>query len=1014
MSTADREPDESVEPPPTQEAGPDSAAAQTVLGAYDAFLDKLSPWLAPLEAQLRDGLAAHDAALAQLQSALEDDPQRPWPALAEYIAIVERSVVGALRAELARLDPAGEAVAHWNEAGTAAQPALAALSKKDRKALSPLVPFWRAVAAAIVRLEFGVTHWARATLDAASALDCDPLERDVLTAAVDPSAATAQHELDGEAVIAAGRQLHQQLQDAERLFATLPVTVRDDVAATATARQRQLDAAAAAGQTEEAGEDAVVSETDEQGRAIWSAWFDQARARVDLAGARLAAFTALAAMQTTLLRELDEHSVGAWRSAAGAARATIGAMRGRAEAIYSDLARTGDGRLAIRQAIELSREANRALYSDYVRRAEPAQVERVAAERTAAALALITSQADQLPEAFAVHAVPEDPEATVKPPVESRDVLLRAPAQAALQATLAPQLSAAAETLKTFATSMAGEIANAHAVLRFHLTAAVEELQEVAWFRGATAHRDQAIASARELTLAGLDRVNEALAQHQVQIDQCLHDLSRSLSGARHAVWRAVGSQVQAETATQQLALKTRTSFRASVESIRRNVSDAVTGFTKGSATFAVGLYGRIRGLLHYGKRAVSGQTTPSDSESAISAIARLGDIRASLPTVYRRLFSFYPLSDESLLAGRTQDMQWLRDQIGLWRKGRGNAYVLTSTPGCGLTSFINVAKQSCFRGAVVAEIDLVQRVTDEASLVELLCKELALDGIADSPTTLDALTDAILSREPTGQLAVGVVEHLGHLFMRRIGGMELLGRFLRFLSETDSRILWIATLNDFAWQLLTKNEPLALGLVTRYKISEYDRASLEDIIMRRHRRSGLPIRFQPPSVPSPFLRRRLRKAGSDEEMQTLLRAQYFDELHSAGGHNLMLGLFYWHLSIDYHADPASIEVRPLPKLNFDFLTSLSLPETFALKAFLEHATLTVDEYAQIATVDLDGSTEIFESLGNSLIIEMVTQDERSVAGMEFDRIERQARYRVRPLLIQPVIRYLRGKNIAH
>ena len=107
------------------------------------------------------------------------------------------------------------------------------------------------------------------------------------------------------------------------------------------------------------------------------------------------------------------------------------------------------------------------------------------------------------------------------------------------------------------------------------------------------------------------------------------------------------------------------------------------------------------------------------------------------------------------------------------------------------------------------------------------------------------------------------------------------------------------------------------------------------------------------------------------------------------------------------------IKVHPVQPLSFGFLGLLNLNHAFALKAFLEHATLTIDELSKIFRMSRDESLEIFESLANRLLIQPASQPpaERQIS---VAIIEEDARYRIRPLLIHPITMYLRGKNIAY
>jgi hypothetical protein len=242
---------------------------------------------------------------------------------------------------------------------------------------------------------------------------------------------------------------------------------------------------------------------------------------------------------------------------------------------------------------------------------------------------------------------------------------------------------------------------------------------------------------------------------------------------------------------------------------------------------------------------------------------------------------------------------------------------------------------------------------------------------------------------------------------------MELAARVLGFLSETDTRVLRVVTTTDAAWQLIEASELAAAGLVTRHVLDPPDRTELEELILRRHQRSGLQLVFDVPDESThPILARRLR-AIDDERRQTLLRTEFFDRLHEASGQNVMLALFYWFWSVTLEDDDTTLRVRPLAPIAFEGLDALPLPHAFALKALLEHGILTVDELAEVLGLSPATSRSLLETLGNALIIAPADRVEEPRA-FQFASVEYDTRYLIRHLLIHPVACFLRSRNIVH
>jgi hypothetical protein len=123
------------------------------------------------------------------------------------------------------------------------------------------------------------------------------------------------------------------------------------------------------------------------------------------------------------------------------------------------------------------------------------------------------------------------------------------------------------------------------------------------------------------------------------------------------------------------------------------------------------------------------------------------------------------------------------------------------------------------------------------------------------------------------------------------------------------------------------------------------------------------------------------------------------------------LALFYWLRSATVDPRTGTLHARALEPLNFGYLGELSLPQCFALKAFLDHGSLSLDEYGLILGLPRGEAREMFESLGNQLLIEPTVQD-NALADFRFNTVSDDARYRIRPLVVHPVTRHLRGRNL--
>jgi hypothetical protein len=248
---------------------------------------------------------------------------------------------------------------------------------------------------------------------------------------------------------------------------------------------------------------------------------------------------------------------------------------------------------------------------------------------------------------------------------------------------------------------------------------------------------------------------------------------------------------------------------------------------------------------------------------------------------------------------------------------------------------------------------------------------------------------------------------------LQTAGGTEDIEQVFISLSRTDTRVYWVATMGNLSWHFLEKTASSASGFATVNKLAPFDRAALEALILSRHRRSGLPLRFAEPATSS-LMPARLRRSKTPEERQAVLRQHYFDQLFRYSGQNIMLALFYWLRSADFESEQGMLTVRPLRPLNFSVLNTFDLTRIFTLRAFLLHHSLTLREHQSIFRMSTDESTLILESLLNMRIIEPYQPTGRMVDNLDYAPISLDDRYHIRSLIVHPLTEYLRGLHIIY
>ncbi len=628
---------------------------------------------------------------------------------------------------------------------------------------------------------------------------------------------------------------------------------------------------------------------------------------------------------------------------------------------------------------------------------------------------------DGLPDALPVHTRQPDDDEEVVPGKRVIELDLREIAQDAMSLPLPDQLVDEAAALKKRVIEVWTATEKVQDIVRYNLGAALDELEAASTPADATPPESEdseatsdttPVGAARQLIVDGLRRSADTLTELEQSLWPPWQALADAAFEQLHDDWLALHKRISAEAAIEErwVGFQTRVARRAESawqvledrwQQLQRQAGRAVSVGTR-----------RVKRLIERGQEAVGVSEAGEDEAAAtLDAIAEINALRRKLPLVYRRLFSPDPLTEPSLFEGRSRDLVRVRQHFARWRKGRQAGVLIFRAPlGGGRTTLLNILATTVFDECEVHRLDLSKRIPDTTAFATQIGAALQLD--LPSETTLDDVETQLLSRKRPKRPDVCLIDNLEHCLLAAPGGMDLIEHILIFLSRTDATVYWVATVGDLAWTFVQKTAPATAGLASEVSLPPLDGAALEELILNRHGRSGMPLSFAMPSNPSALLRQRMRRAKTSEKKQALLKEMYFDSLSKVSGGSILLALFYWLRSADFAAEDDVLTVKPVRPLGFRFLSTLDLTRSFTLKAFLIHNTLTQDEHARVLRLPDDESVFVLESLLNQRIIESASSSHDGAGGSA--RVEPSGRYQIRPLMIHPVTEHLRSRNIIY
>lgn len=363
-------------------------------------------------------------------------------------------------------------------------------------------------------------------------------------------------------------------------------------------------------------------------------------------------------------------------------------------------------------------------------------------------------------------------------------------------------------------------------------------------------------------------------------------------------------------------------------------------------------------------------------------------------PPIYRRLYRMEPLQTDDFLVGRAEELDVMRQALNRWENNRASALALVGEVGTGKTTLLNCATPKIFHRYEVFRFAFEETVTTETALTETLCGMLGQKPVP----TLDDLLQVIRGRE---EACVIVLEHGYELFMRRIGGLEVIRAFLQFISASSSQVFWCLSMTESAWRYLDAVVQISEYFPFVIETRNMPANDLLQAVLARHEVSGYGLHFLPSDAPS--VARRLKKTNDESEQQQILRDVFFDQLADASKGNVQIALFYWLRAIQSIKENV-VYIEPLKPLRFAFLNTLNPDKLFTLAAILQHGTLTVEEHVSIFRSSPMVSQGLLDTLAaNNLIQIRLGQDPG-----------KPERYAINPVMRRPVVDLLWNRHIFY
>jgi hypothetical protein len=317
------------------------------------------------------------------------------------------------------------------------------------------------------------------------------------------------------------------------------------------------------------------------------------------------------------------------------------------------------------------------------------------------------------------------------------------------------------------------------------------------------------------------------------------------------------------------------------------------------------------------------------------------------LPMIYRRLFRLAPVEDPRFLVGRDAEMSGFADALKRWEGGKGSSVIVVGARGSGKTSLINCAISGVFPHCDVVRGQFCERMLDPAAMTDFV------RGLLQVPPGEDLNTALAQHRR------VILVEEFERTYLRAVNGFDALRALLDLVYSTGRSTLWVFSVNETAYRYLDAVVGLGRHFSHHINAMSVRQEDLTNAILQRHGLSGLRLEFAPLPGEDPRVSGVRRFLGFEQDPQRL----FLDALYEQSEGIFRSAFELWQGSIE-RVEGGVVHMRqPLAPDYLTLSAEMTLEDCFALKAILQHGSLTAAELAVILATGREESIRQLERL---------------------------------------------------
>jgi oligoribonuclease (3'-5' exoribonuclease) len=310
-------------------------------------------------------------------------------------------------------------------------------------------------------------------------------------------------------------------------------------------------------------------------------------------------------------------------------------------------------------------------------------------------------------------------------------------------------------------------------------------------------------------------------------------------------------------------------------------------------------VYSKSEGIL-FAKKLITYKGQSSDNEKILDLIDQVvprPEVMKALPHYYKNLFSGRSSIGEDFWISRTIELGQFDKAIKRFQAGVKGGIMLLGERNAGKTALCRHVTMNRFDedkvhhifpmpGGSVSRVDFTAQLQKSTKLTV---------GISEMFDTL-----------PYG--SVVVIHDLELWWQRSEDGFEIIELILDLIGQFDYKCLFIINMNPFAYELINKIYQMEQHFISIIHCQPFKSEELKEMVMRRHRSSGLKFRIE---------------KKKEENISEIALARLFNRYFDQSDGNPGTVLYQWLGNIEkasagtiYIKQPKNIDLQPIENLD--------------------------------------------------------------------------------------------------